>query len=210
MLPSVAIIVLVRHGVTDQTGRRLYGQGPGIHLSGLGREQAQALADRLGPVRPAAVYSSPLERCRETADPIAAVAGLPVHTEPGLLETDLGAWTGKTFGQVRRARLWRRILAVPSTARFPDGESLAEVQARTVRALETIAGRHPRRPVVVVTHGDPIRLALAYVAGMHLDHFQRLEVAPGSISVVAVGDGGPRVLLVNDTGSLDPLRTARR
>jgi probable phosphomutase (TIGR03848 family) len=210
MLPAVAIIVLVRHGVTDQTGVRLYGQGPGVHLSPRGHEQAKVLADRLRSIRPAAVYSSPLERCRETAAPIAAAAGLTVHTERGILETDLGAWTGKTFGQVRRARLWRRILAVPSSARFPGGESLAEVQARTVRALETIADRHPRRSVVVVTHGDPIRLALAHFAGMHLDHFQRLEVAPGSISVVAAGHGGPRVLRVNDTGALDGLGTARR
>jgi probable phosphomutase (TIGR03848 family) len=210
MLPAVAVIVLVRHGVTDQTGVRLYGQGPGVHLSARGREQAEALAERLRAVRPAAVYSSPLERCRETAGPIAAAAGVDVRTERGLLETDLGTWTGKTFGQVRRARLWRRILAVPSTGRFPGGESLAEVQARTVRALESIAERHRRRTVVVVTHGDPIRLALAHVAGMHLDHFQRLEVAPASISVVAMGEGGPRVLRVNDTGSLDHPGTGRR
>jgi probable phosphomutase (TIGR03848 family) len=206
----MAILVLVRHGATDQTGKRLYGRKPGIHLSQLGREQAAEVARRLSVLPIEAVYASPLERCLETAAPIADALGLQVRPEPGLLETDIGAWTGRTFGQVRRARLWRRIVAVPSSERFPEGESLAEVQGRAVAAVETIGGRHARRPAVLVSHGDPIRLVLAHYAGVHLDLFQRLNVAPGSVSVVATGDRGPRLMRLNDTGRLDDLIPPRR
>jgi probable phosphomutase (TIGR03848 family) len=206
----MAILVLVRHGATDQTGKRLYGRKPGIHLSQLGREQAAEAARRLAGLPIEAVYASPLERCLETAAPIADALGLRVQPEPGLLETDIGAWTGRTFGQVRRSRLWRRILAVPSSERFPEGESLAEVQGRAVAAVETIGGRHARRPAVLVSHGDPIRLVLAHYAGVHLDLFHRLNVAPGSVSVVDTGDRGPRLVRLNDTGRLDDLIPPRR
>lgn len=202
---NATVLLLVRHGVTDATGKRLYGRSPGVHLSERGRAQAEGVAERLAALPIRAVFSSPLERCRETAAPIARKLGLRVRTERGVLETDMGAWTGRTFGQIRRSGLWRRILAVPSSARFPEGESLAEVHARTVKALEAIASRHPGEAAVVVSHGDPIRLALAHYAGTHLDHFQRLEVAPASVSAVAIGGGAPRVLRVNDTGDLSNL-----
>jgi probable phosphomutase (TIGR03848 family) len=203
MLAGMAVLVLVRHAVTDQTGKRLYGRRPGIHLSARGRDQSEEVARRLAGQPIAAVYSSPLERCMETAEPIADALGIHVRSEPGLLETDMGTWTGKTFGQVRRARLWSRILAVPSSAPFPEGESLAAVQARAVAAVEAIGRRHQSRPAVVVSHGDPIRLVLAHYAGLHLDLFQRLEVAPASVSVVGTGEHGPRLLRLNDTGLLD-------
>lgn len=206
---NATVLLLVRHGEAEATGKRLYGRSPGVHLSERGRVQAEAVADRLAGLPIAAVVSSPLERCRETATRIAQRLRLRVRNEPGVLETDTGAWTGRTFGQIRRSRLWRRILAVPSSARFPDGESLSEVQARTVRALEAIASGHAGHAVVVVSHGDPIRLALAHYAGTHLDHFQRLEVAPGSVSAVTVGSGVPRILRVNDTGDLTDLLPGR-
>ncbi|MGH2738407.1 MAG: MSMEG_4193 family putative phosphomutase [Actinomycetota bacterium] len=206
---NATVLLLVRHGVTDATGKRLYGRSPGVHLSKRGRAQAEAVAERLKALPIRAVYSSPLERCRETAAPIARALGLRVRTDRGVLETDIGAWTGRTFGQLRRSGLWRQLLAVPSSARFPHGESLAEVQARTVKALEAIASRHPTEIVVVVSHGDPIRLAMAHYTGTHLDHFQRLEMAPGSVSGVAIGGGAPRVLRVNDTGDLSDLLPRR-
>lgn len=202
---NATVLLLVRHGVTEATGKRLYGRSPGVHLSDKGRAQAEAVAERLRGLPIRAVYSSPLERCRETAAPIARALGHRVRTERGVLETDVGAWTGRTFGQIRRSRQWRRILSVPSSARFPDGESLPEVQARTVKALEAAASRHPGEAVVVVSHGDPIRLALAHYAGTHLDHFQRVEISPGSLSAVAIGGRGHGVLRVNDTGDLADL-----
>jgi probable phosphomutase (TIGR03848 family) len=203
MLAGMAVLVLVRHAVTDQTGKRLYGRRPGVHLSARGKDQSDEVAGRLAGQPIAAVYSSPLERCMETAEPIAEALGLEIAVEPGLIETDTGVWTGKTFAQIGRTRRWRRLLAVPSSTRVPDGESATEVQARAVAAVEAIGRRHPTGPVVVVSHGDPIRLVLAHYAGLHLDLFQRLEVAPASVSVVGTGEHGPRLLRLNDTGPLD-------
>jgi probable phosphomutase (TIGR03848 family) len=213
MLAAMAVILLVRHAVADETGTRLYGRQPGVHLSERGRRQAEEVGERLRRLPLAGLYSSPLERCVETAAPIAAALGLEVTVEPELVETDTGAWTGKTFNQIGRTRRWRRLLMVPSSARAPQGESATEVQARSVRAIERIGERHPRAAAVVVSHGDPIRLILAHYAGLHLDLFQRLEVAPASVSVVGTGEHGPRVLLLNDTGGLAdliPRRTGRR
>lgn len=209
----MTVLLLVRHAITEDTGKRLYGRQPGVHLSGRGRRQADELAARLGELPLANVYSSPLERCVETAAPIAAAVGVEVVVEPELVETDTGTWTGKTFAQIVRTRRWKRLLAIPSSTRVPGGESATEVQARSVRAVEGIAERHPRRLVALVSHGDPIRLILAHYAGLHLDLFQRLEVAPASISAVAIGEGGGRVLRLNDTGTLQdlvPRRTRRR
>ena len=210
---NAAILLLVRHGVTEATGKRLYGRSPGVHLSAKGRAQAEAVAERLAGLPIRAVYSSPLERCTETAAPIARALGVAVRTEAGFVETDIGDWTGRTFPQIRRSRLWHAILRVPSSSRFPGGESLAEVQARTIRAADEVASRHGGQAVVVVSHGDPIRLLLAHCAGLHLDHFQRLEVVPASVSAVAIGQHAPRLLLLNDTGDLSdllPRRASRR
>jgi probable phosphomutase (TIGR03848 family) len=208
----VTVLLLVRHALTEETGKRLYGRQPGVHLYERGRRQAEELAARLGDLPLAAVYSSPLERCAETAAPIAAAVGLEVIVEPELVETDTGMWTGKTFAQIVRTRRWRRLLAIPSSTRAPGGESAAEVQARAVRAVDRMIERHSRRLVALISHGDPIRLVLAHYAGMHLDLFQRVEVAPASVSAVAIGERGGRVLRLNDTGSLQdlvPRRTRR-
>jgi probable phosphomutase (TIGR03848 family) len=201
----MSTVLLVRHAITEDTGKRLYGRQPGVHLSERGRTQADELAARLGKLPLAAVYSSPLERCVETAEPTARARGLEVLRDPGLAETDVGRWTGRTFGSLARTRAWRRVRFLPSAARFPDGESLSEVQHRTVAALDVIARRHPRDVVAAFSHGDPIRLALAYFAGLPLDLFSRLEVAAASVSAVALSDGPPRVVRVSDTGSLDDL-----
>lgn len=200
------VILLIRHALTAQTGRRLYGRTPGIHLSARGRAQARRLADRLADVRLAAVYSSPMERCLETSRAIARGRGLRPRRLPRLDEVDYGRWAGRSFRALARTKLWRRMQSVPSSGRFPGGETLLEVQHRAVKALEEIASRHRRGGVAVVTHGDVVRLALAHYAGVPLDMFQRLEVAAASVSAVAVSeDGPPRILRVNDTGALDDL-----
>lgn len=205
----MTVLLLVRHAVTDATGKRLYGRAPGYHLSDRGREQAQRLAARLRELPIAAVYSSPLERCEETARAVAEAKGLDLRAVQDLAEVDVGRWTGRTFTVVRRTSLWRRVHE-DSSVRFPDGESLLDVQRRTVAALERIAGEHRRDMVAAVSHGDPIRVALAHFAGLHLDLFRRLEVTAASVSVVAVGNGPPRLLRLNDTGDLSDLAPRRR
>lgn len=194
----MAMIFLIRHGLTDHTGTRLYGRTPGLHLSQRGREQAERLAERFFGVRLAAVYSSPLERCMETATPLAAAQGLRVIRRPGLVEMDAGAWTNRSLSGLARTKLWQRIQHLPSHAAFPDGESFATANARLVGDLGQIAARHPKGRVAVVSHSDNIRMVLAHVAGAHLDQFQRMIVDTASVSVVTMGEGIPRLFLANE------------
>jgi probable phosphomutase (TIGR03848 family) len=206
----VTLLLLVRHGTTDLTGKRLYGRIPGVHLSEDGRRQAEAVARRLMPVRPTALYTSPIDRCTETAAAIGEACGLEAVRVPDLAEIDYGRFTGRSFASLARTRLWRRLHRIPSGVRFPEGETLNEAQARMVSALEAIVGRHPRGRVAVVSHGDPICMALAHYAGLHIDLFMRLQVFPGSVSAVRVEDAGPKVLAINDTGSLAHFGPSRR
>jgi probable phosphoglycerate mutase len=207
----MTLLLLVRHAVTDATGQRLSGTAPGIHLSSKGRQEAGRVAERLAGVPIAGVYSSPLERCVETAEPIAAARGLAVRPVPGLLEVDYGRWTGRSMPQLARTRMWRQLQEAPGSFTFPDGEALPDVQRRSVRAIEEIASRHPKALVAAVTHADVIRLLLAHFAGVHIDLFQRLIVSPVSISAVLLGDRIPRIVRMNDTGAIgDVLARASR
>jgi probable phosphomutase (TIGR03848 family) len=206
----VTILLLLRHGTTDLTGKRLYGRSQDVHLSEEGRRQADELGERVAPLRPTAVYTSPIGRCVETADRVAAACRLEARQLEGLGEIDYGRWTGRSFASLARTKLWRRVHRVPSSVRFPGGETLAEAQRRVVDALDEVVERHPRGLAAVVSHGDPIAMALAHYAGIHLDLFQRLQVSPASISAVSVEDGLPRILLVNDAGGLEQLRPSER
>lgn len=131
-----------------------------------------------------------------------------VRMEPleGVLEIDYGSWTGRTFTSLRRLKLWREFHgATPSTPRFPGGETLLEAQRRAVEAVEEVIERHPKQTIAIVTHGDVVALVLAHYAGVHIDLFQRLEVAPASVTAIAAGDGTPKIRRVNDTGTLRDL-----
>lgn len=195
-------LFLIRHGLTAVTGSRLYGRTTGIHLDERGRRQAAALVERFDGVRLTAVYSSPLERCVETVEPLAAARRLEVRPADGLVEMEAGDWTGRTLPALRRTKQWRRVQQEPSSFRFPGGESFVEAEARALDEIHRIAARHPRGRVLVGTHGDLVRILVTHFAGAHLDHFQRMIVDPASVSAIHLGDGAPRVLLVNDTGSL--------
>jgi probable phosphomutase (TIGR03848 family) len=201
----VTLLLLIRHALTDATGKRLSGRTRGIHLSEAGRDQARALAERLQPLTISAVYSSPLERCVETARPFASARGLDVRVEPRVIEVAYGTWTGRSMGQLTRTKLWKQVQSSPSSVRFPEGESLSEVQHRAVTAFGDIAAAHPRGVAAVVTHADVIRLAVAHYCGVHLDLFQRFVVGTTSVSAILLGDRIPRVLRINDTGTLEDL-----
>jgi probable phosphomutase (TIGR03848 family) len=205
----VTTLLLVRHGHTDAAGKRLTGWASGIHLNELGRREAAALPERLDGVPVRAIYSSPLERCRETAAPLAKARGLPVRIRRRLIEVDYGDWTGRPIAQLRRTKLWRQVMLGPSGTRFPGGESLLEVQARAADEVRAIAEEHGGGVVVVVSHADVIRLVVAHFAGMHADHLHRLVIDTASITAVALSNGVPRIVKVNDTGDLATLRPAR-
>jgi probable phosphoglycerate mutase len=203
--PPTTTLVLVRHAVTAQTGPLLSGRTPGIDLSEQGVAQARAVGERLSVLRVRAVYASPIERTRQTATHIAAHHAVDVQELPGVLEADYGEWTGGTIAELAKTDLWRKVQVVPSRARFPGGESIAEMQARMVAALEEVIARHAGEVVVVVSHADPIKAAIAHFNGVHLDLFQRVIVSPASVTVFQLGPFGAALVKCNDTGTLDEL-----
>jgi broad specificity phosphatase PhoE len=155
--------------------------------------------------RIAAVYSSPLERARETAAPIAAAVGCDVRVDDGLLELDVGSWTGLELKAATKRPEWATIQRYPSGFAFPDGESFLAMQARVVATLDRLRTAHPGETIVAVSHADPIRAAVAHAMGTHLDLFQRVVISPCSLTAIAYGDGGPMVLTVNTTGDATSL-----
>jgi probable phosphomutase (TIGR03848 family) len=198
---------LVRHGVTATTGKILPGRAPGLHLSDEGRKQAEAAAKRIQPLkRVAAIYSSPLERARETAMPIARARKMPVRIDRGLLECDFGEWTGERLDRLSKRPEWDVVQRHPSAFRFPGGESFIELQARITGALARLVAQHPGRIVVAVSHADPIKAAVAHALGMPLDLFQRIVIATASITAVAYGRTNATALTVNSVdGDLAPV-----
>jgi probable phosphoglycerate mutase len=194
-------ILLVRHGQTPTTGRLLPGQARGLHLSDDGKKQADAAAARVARLkRVSAVYASPLERARETAMPIARARGLAVRIERGLMDLDVGRWTGERLDKVSKRPEWSTVQRNPSGFRFPGGESFMEMQTRMTDTLARLVERHRGGVVVAVSHADPIKAVVAHALGMHLDLFQRLHVAPGSITTIAYSSGPPMVLGINALG----------
>lgn len=194
-------VLLVRHGTTPTTGKALPGREPGLHLSEAGRAQADVVASRIAalPTRAVAVYASPLERARETAVPIARALGLRARTARGLVELDIGEWTGMSLKQAMRRREWVSVQRWPAGFRFPGGETFAELAARVTDAVIRLADMHRGETVVAVSHADPIRAVVATAAGMPLDLLQRLTVSTCSVSAISYPpDGlGPRILCVN-------------
>jgi len=178
-------ILMVRHGQTPTTGKVLPGR-------------ANAL--RLAELKIDAVYSSPLERAKETAAPISAACGLKTQIERGLFECDFGDWTGKELKDLMKLPEWQTVQRAPSTFRFPNGESFTEMQTRMVGALDKLRKLHPGGTIVCVSHADTIKAAVAHAMGTHIDLFQRIVISPASITAVTWHAGGPIVLAVNSTG----------
>ena len=203
------LILLVRHGETPTTGTVLPGRAPGLHLSERGRAQADAAAGRLAGLPVEAVYSSPLERARETAEPTAARTGRPVTEEAGLLECDFGDWTGAALAGLAALPEWQTVQHNPSAFRFPNGEGFSGMQARMVATLDDLRAAHRGGVVICFSHADPIKAAVAHALGTHLDLFQRIMISPASVSVISYTDGqAPAVLTVNSTSEpLSGLRT---
>jgi probable phosphomutase (TIGR03848 family) len=199
--PVVTTVLLVRHGTTPTTGKLLPGRAPGLHLADKGVEQAQRAGARIAELTKVdALYSSPLERARQTAAPIAAATGLKVKVDKGLLECDFGEWTGAELTALMKLPEWRTVQKAPSTFRFPGGESFIEMQVRIVSTLDRLRAQHPGGTIVCVSHADPIKAAMAHALGTHLDLFQRIVISTCSISAVGFTADGPVALTVNSTG----------
>jgi probable phosphoglycerate mutase len=187
--PAPALVHLLRHGLVENPRRLVYGRLPGWHLSAEGRRQAEAAARRLGGRPIAAVYSSPLERARETAEAVAQAVGVGVAVRDDLIESALSApWEGLPWSEVKTARRdeWERYLREP--LRMTDvPEPLEAMAARMRRAVREIAAAHPGREVVAVSHGDPIRSGVLALTGEPLEHLHRLYLPTGAMITVRVG-----------------------
>lgn len=195
------IFYLIRHAENELVGKRLPGWLPNVHLNDRGRAQAEALPDILAPVRLAALYSSPLERAVETAEPLAHRQDLPIVTRADLGEIRVGRWEGQPLRRLRRLKAWSVVQSAPSLFRFPGGETYAEAQARLVAEIEGLRHAHRGKTsaVACVSHSDGIKLILAHYLGIPLDLFQRLTVEPASVSVLHISDAQVRLLSLNDT-----------
>lgn len=201
-MTQVMNLLLIRHAQNDWVGKKLAGWTPDVHLNEDGRAQAEALARRLAGVPLAAVYSSPLERTLETARPLAEAHGLSLQVREQLGETRFGRWTGRSLKELEAEDLWPIIQVYPGGARFPGGESLREVQVRIVAELEAIRDAHGDQTVAVVSHSDPIKMAVAYYLGLPLDLFQRLVVSPASVTAFSFARFGPRLVVMNHVEAL--------
>ena len=212
-------VILLRHGrTTANTGGVLAGWTPGVRLDESGEAQVAAVAARLAAVPLTAVVSSPLERCQDTAAAVVAGRDLQLQTDDRLGEARYGDWTGRSIKELAKQPLWKVVQQHPSAAVFPgpEGEGLAQTQARAVAAVrEWNARLGPEAVWVACSHGDVIKAILADALGLHLDQFQRIVVDPASISVVTYTETRPFVLRVNDTGGdvsalIPPKRRRRR
>lgn len=200
-------VILLRHGrSTSNTVHTLAGRSEGVDLDDKGREQAAGLVERIGTLPVKAVVRSPMLRCERTVEPLAAALGLVPTVDDRLAEVDYGQWTGRKIGELFKEPLWAVVQQQPSAAVFPDGEGLAQVQARAVAAVR----EHDRRLAeehggdalwIACTHGDVIKAVVADALGTHLDSFQRITADPASMSVIRYTPLRPFVVHVNHTGA---------
>jgi probable phosphomutase (TIGR03848 family) len=203
----MTLVLIVRHGLTASTGNALTGWLPGISLDDRGRQQAEVVGERLADLALAAIVSSPLERCQQTAGIIGAAHAaepLPVQLDDRLGECKYGDWTGKSLRQLSRDPLWRVVQAHPSAVTFPgpDGEAMTAMQQRAVAAVRDWNARlGPEAVYLICSHGDVIKAILADALGMHLDMSQRIQVDPCSLSIIRYTSLRPFVLRMNDVSA---------
>ena len=193
-----ATILLIRHAAHVELGRVLSGRRRDVALSGEGLEQAEIVADLLSIEPLAAVYASPRERAYYTARTIAEPHDIKVEIADGLDEIDFGDWTGSAFDQLEGDPAWSEWNEARGSARPPSGESMTEAVERGVAALSEIAAGHNGEMVACVSHCDIIRGIIAHHLGLPLDHMLRFDIDPASVSRIALGAWGARIMTVNE------------
>lgn len=194
-------IILVRHGSTAHLGRRLSGRMPGVALDARGRAEAAAAGRLLATRAVSLVRYSPVERAAETAAIVAAACGVPAEPDPLLTEVDFGRWTGSAFAELADDPDWHRWNTERGTARVPNGETMAEAQARIVAALDAAVRGPDGRTVAMVGHSDVIRAAVAAVLGLPLDQLLNFDIDPASLSTILAGPGWARLVRLNEVAA---------
>jgi len=185
-------IVLVRHGETDWNRERRFQGHADVPLNDAGRAQVRDLAGRLDGETFGIAYSSPLRRAAESAEILAATLGIDVEPIDALREVDVGSWSGLAVSEIeehfpegyRRWVEWK-------VEGWEDGESYGDLGERVVAGLLEIAGRHPEEQVLAVTHGGPMRCALATAHGLSPGEIGSRLGTYGNCAVarIAVRDG---------------------
>ncbi|HEY9508445.1 MAG TPA: histidine phosphatase family protein [Verrucomicrobiae bacterium] len=188
---------LIRHGSNDFAGKTLVGRTPGIHLNDAGRAEVDRLADELAREPIQHLFSSPMERCRETAAPIAKRLNLEMQILDGLVEVEFGDWTGQEIAEMNSDELWQKWNTFRSGGRIPNGESIWEVQTRMIAVIEKLRRDFPNQTLALFSHGDPLRAAITYYLGMPIDFIHRLELSPASVSVLMIDDWTAKVQALN-------------
>ena len=195
----MTIFLLIRHGENEFVKKGLMaGRQSGVYLNENGRKQAQAVAEKLSGLKIKAIYSSPLERAIETAKPIATALSSEIIIKQGLTEINVGEWQNQSLKILRRNKIWKIVNGAPSRFHFPGGETFADAQIRICNEIQELSTQYESKDVIIcVSHGDPIRLAVAYFLGLPLDYFQRLVVAPASITALDIKEAGSCLLMLN-------------
>jgi broad specificity phosphatase PhoE len=191
-------LLLIRHGENDYLARnQLPGRLSGIHLNQKGREQAEQLSRNLCRLPINAIYSSPLERAIETAQPLAESLGLEIQVRPNLADTDVGEWTGRSWKKLGRSKLWKVIQKTPSRFQFPEGESFRQVLERVTNDLQQITCAPADGLLAIFFHADPIKLAITHYLGLPLDNFQRLSSHTGSVTILKIHEDAIKLIGMN-------------
>ena len=189
--------LLIRHATTGAIGKLITGRAPGVHLNDCGVDEATHLAAYLSQTKIHAIYSSPRERCRETAEPLGRSLALPVITCDALDELEYGAWSGCSLNELESLNEWRRFNTLRSITQVPSGELILEIQTRMVKLLETLRRKHAREVLALVTHAEVIRASVAHYLGIPIDLAYRLEIGPASICTICSDESDIWILGVN-------------
>lgn len=193
----MATFFLIRHATNDFVGKSIVGRTPGVHLNETGREEARRLSERLRGSGITRIFSSPLERAQQTAEPLARALGLSVITIENLQEIDFGNWRGRTFAELEADPMWKQWNSFRVSARPPGGEAILEVQTRLVGVIRQLWDRFPNETMAVVSHGDPLRTIIFYYLGLSMDLVNRIEMSPAHYSILRLEPSGAQIMALN-------------
>lgn len=188
---------LVRHGTNDWIGKAIAGRTPGVHLNSAGREQAQRITDRLVPEGIQRIICSPMERCRETALPLSLRINVPLEVSDAVNEINFGDYNGKQLKELETLPDWKKWNSNRTLMHLPNGENIHEVQARMIREVLHLRRESPEQKIAIFSHGDPLRSIICYFLGISLDIMSRVEINPGSLSIVTLFENDVRINLLN-------------
>lgn len=198
---------LIRHGSNDYFSHTLVGRKPGIHLNEAGRRESEELAEHLAAENIQKIFSSPLERCRETAEPLARRTGLKIELSDPLIEVNFGDWTGKLFRELETDERWRQWNAFRTGARIPNGETMLQVQSRTAGLVLALRQEFREQRIALVSHGDPLRAIMVYFLGAPLESIHRIEISPASVTVLEMSDWDAQFRCMNRRFGRGPIFT---